>query len=92
MGGTNMSPKARAIAEAAIRPYEAEHYLDLHSQIAARTDCPLKEVEEIIHGLIVDETLRARTEPMLNLRSQPMMEPWYDKGDGWALPMTPQKS
>ena len=78
-----MSPKERAIAQAAIRPYEAKHYLDLHSQVAARTDCPLQEVEEVINALIVDDTLRARTEPMLNLRSQPIMEAWYEKGDNW---------
>jgi hypothetical protein len=84
MGRTDMSREQRVVAEAAIRPYKAEHYLDLHSQIAARTGCPLKQVEEIIHALIVDDSLRARTEPMLNLRPHPILEPWYEKGDGWV--------
>ena len=88
----NTISKEKVVAEAAVRPYEAEHYLDLHSQIAATTGLPLAEVEQMIHELIVEKTLTVRIEPMLNPRPKPILESWYEEGDGWDLPGSPETS
>jgi hypothetical protein len=61
-----MSPKEIAIAEAAIKPYSASDYEDLHKQIAQATGYSIEDVDGVIDDCTADKTLFARIEPMLD--------------------------
>jgi hypothetical protein len=86
-----MSPKEIAIAEAAIKPYSASDYEDLHKQIAQATGYSIEDVDGVIDDCTADKTLFARIEPMLDQRSPgdvqvDVPQTWYEKGQMWGQP------
>ena len=89
-----MSPKERAIAEAALRGYPAADFDELFSQIAEYTGYARDEVEEIISDLTTDKTLTERIEPILDPTpriegSVQIVQAWYEKGPMWDQPRLP---
>jgi hypothetical protein len=90
-----MSPKERAIAEAALRLYSASNYEELFSEIAEYTGYSANDVEQILNDLITDKTLTDKYVPMLNPTPQlegpaKIAQAWYEKGPMWDQPRAPR--
>lgn len=86
-----MSPKEKAIIEAALKPYPASDWKDLHRQIAEATGYSVEDVDGVIEDATADFTLNSRIEPMLGISSVREVEVdvpqlWYEKGRLWGEP------
>jgi hypothetical protein len=91
----NMSPKERAIFEAALRDYSATDYRELYLQIAEYTGFSIDDVSQVLSDLTTDKSLVVRAEPMFKSTPQipgkvQIVQAWYNKGPMWDKSRLPR--